>query len=57
MTANTAASKHDAPPSLHAAHEDFVAHPAALPAPKVDVGLLTADPELYAAWRLSLIHI
>ena len=51
MTANTAASKHDAPPSLHAAHEDFVAHPAALPAPKVDVGLLTADPELYAAWR------
>jgi hypothetical protein len=54
MTANidAAASRRDAPIPLQAAvNEDFVAHPAALPAPKADTGLLTADPELYAAWR------
>lgn len=54
MTANieATAAKRDAPIPLQAAvDEGFVVHPAALPAPKVDVGLLTADPELYAAWR------
>ncbi len=32
-------------------YENSVAHPAALPAPKVEPALATADPELYAAWR------
>ena len=54
MTANTeaTAAERDAPIPLQAAvNEGFVVHPAALPAPKVDTGLLAADPELYAAWR------
>jgi hypothetical protein len=54
MTANIGASaaERDAPIPLQAAvNEGFVVHPAALPAPKVDTGLLAADPELYAAWR------
>ena len=54
MTANidADASGRDAPIPLQAAvNEGFVAHPAALPAPKVNAGLLAADPELYAAWR------
>lgn len=54
MTANidATASKRDTPiPLQTVGNEDFVAHPAALPAPKADAGLLAADPELYAAWR------
>jgi len=36
-----------------AANPDDLApvQPAALPAPKVDLALMAADPELYAAWR------
>ena len=54
MTANidAAASRRDAPlPPQAAGNEDYVVHPAALPAPKADARLLAADPELYAAWR------
>ena len=54
MTANidTAAPERSTPVHPQAAvNEGFVVHPAALPAPKVDAGLLASDPELYAAWR------
>ena len=54
MTANidATASERDASVALQAAvNEGFAVHPAALPAPKVNAGLLAADPELYAAWR------
>ncbi len=54
MTANIDAAAPERSTPVHpeaAMNESFVNHPAALPAPKVNAGLLAADPELYAAWR------